>query len=128
MFLQMIAIWSALLAYLWHCRAYMRRRNRMNWTDLADQLALISTIDHDALPGSARLAKNGEESGLLDWREAWRHFNEARLILEMSDYAERNGTYGTALMDPVLLASLRSSAMQLRVAMIVVLVKCLLLP
>lgn len=123
-----IAIWSALLAYLWHCRAYMCRRNRMSRTDLADQLNLISTIDHDALSGSVSRAKNGAESRLLDWRGAWRHFNEARLMLEIADYAERNSPYGPASIDPILLASVRSSAMQMRVATTISLVKCLLLP
>ena len=123
-----VAIWSAVLAYLWQRHAYLRRRNRRSWTELADQLNSVLTIDGNLSPWTAGRAASGKEGQTLDWRGAWRHLNEARLILEMADYAERNSTPMPAWIDPILLVSVRSSAMQMRIAMLIVLVKCLFLP
>ncbi|MDR3734050.1 MAG: hypothetical protein P4L10_00770, partial [Acidobacteriaceae bacterium] len=49
----------------------------------------------------------------------WTMFENARVMLEMADYAARNGDK----VDPELLASLRSDAMQIRVCVLSALVK-----
>jgi hypothetical protein len=123
-----VAVWGAMLAYLWQCRAYMHRRNRADWASLAAQLSPASASGNASL-GIDVLAASNEaiQSKSLGRRGAWMHFSNARVVLEMVDYAERNNVPGPASIDPDLLASVRGDAMQLRIAALVVLVKCVFL-
>ena len=120
-----VAVWSALTAYLWQCRAYMHRRNRADWAGLAAQPVPASTSGNASLRIDGFATANEEiQSKSLSRRGAWMHFNNARVVLEMADYAERNNAPGPVSMDPVVLASARRNAMQIRIDALVALVKC----
>jgi hypothetical protein len=124
-----VAVWGAMLAYLWQCRAYMHRRNRADWASLAAQLGYASTSGNASLGIDVLAAANEEiQSKSLGRRGAWMRFNNARVVLEMADYAERNNAPSPASIDLTLLISqltfVRRDAMQLRIAALVALVKC----
>ncbi len=114
-----VAVCGAILAYLGQWRAYMNRRNRATWESLVSQLRLSSAADgHLPSTRAEVLLESATESGLTsrDPRSLWMHFNHARVVLEMADFAERNCTLGPNFIDPVLLASVRRDAMQIRIA------------
>jgi hypothetical protein len=122
-----LAVLSALVLYLAQWRAYMRRRNLQGWERLlAQTLSDLST---------------GEPSGQFLWtkvlatemkpfrklphgfRGLWILFGNARVVLEIADYAERNSSPELDPIDPVLLASLRRDAMQIRVSALIAIAK-----
>jgi hypothetical protein len=122
-----VAVCGALLAYLVQCRAYMGRRNRATWESLAGQLHSFSAAG-GRLPSTRAeaLLESAEESRQTsrDPRSLWMHFNHARVVLEMADFAERNSAPGPDFIDPVLLASVRGDAMQIRISALAGLAKC----
>jgi len=122
-----VAVCGALLAYLWQCRAYMHRRNRTIWESLASKLRSFSaagghlpSTKAETLPESVKESRQTSR----DYRSLWMHFNRARVVLEMADFAERNSAPGPDFIDPVLLASVRSDAMQIRISTLAGLAKC----
>jgi len=123
LFLQ-VAVWGALLAYLWRCRAYMYRRSRANWADLIAQLASPSMLEGDMECGIAGLSplNHATPMNTPGRRAAWQRFKDARIAMEMADYAERNSV---ASMDRTTLASIRKDAMQTRISSLEVLAKSL---
>ena len=122
-----VAVWGAMLAYLWQRLAYMRRRNHATWESLASQLHFASAVGND-IPSikAAALTAAMEEIGKKSRnpRILWMHFNDARVMLEMADYAERNSISGPASIDDALLASMRRDAMQIRISALIGLGKC----
>ena len=122
-----VAVCGALLAYLVQCRAYMGRRNRATWESLSDQLQPFSATG-GRLPSTRAeaLFESAEEirQTSRDPRSLWIHFNRARVVLEMADFAERNSTPGPDFIDPVLLARVRRNAMQIRISALAGLARC----
>ena len=122
-----VAIWGAILAYLWQRLAYMSRRNHATWESLASQLHFASAVDN-SIPSTktAVLSAATEEIGKnsRNPRILWMHFNDARVMLEMADYAERNSISGLASIDLALLASMRRDAMQIRLSALICIGKC----
>ena len=114
-----VVVCGALLAYLVQCRAYMHRRNRATWESLAGQLHSFSAAGGPIPSTSAEaLLEAAEESRQTshDPHNLWMLFNRARVMLEMADFAERNDAPGPNLIDPILLASVRRDAMQIRIS------------
>ena len=113
-----IAIVSALLIYFGKWRRNMRRRNVQSWDDLLCQLR----SDWSARDLSSQfLWKEGLTATTDDiWqrldgpRGLWAMYQNARVLLEMADYASRNALPGSQPVDPMLLEALRSDAMQIR--------------
>lgn len=98
-----------------------RRRNVQSWDSLLAQLRpewsaremssrFLWDEKFDATPDDAWQRMEGPK-GL------WVMFQNARVLIEMADYAARN----SAGVDPVLVANLRSDAMQIRLCVIVAL-------
>jgi hypothetical protein len=110
--LQLAAL-GALTAYFAWWRAYMSRRNKQSWKQAVDQLPFAPK------PEAPRAAQ--EISALV--QGVWMEFQKARVILEMTDYAERNVSPESVQVDPELLGSIRKDAMQVRVAATVALAK-----
>jgi hypothetical protein len=123
-----VVVLGAVLAYLWQCRAYMRRRNSHKWEHLAGRFGSDSgTSDLDAQSLWANLMATEMDrlrKGPRDCRASWTHFRNARIVLEMADYAERNSTPESPLVNPMLLVSLRREAMNIRIHTLVGLAKC----
>jgi hypothetical protein len=104
-------------------RSSMRRRNAQSWN------AIVARMRPD--PRSKSLADESIWNGSMNvtpeekWRLVrgaqglWTIYENARVMLEMADYAARN----SASIDLELLAALRSDAMQIRVCVLTALTK-----
>jgi hypothetical protein len=120
-----IAIVSALLIYFGKWRKSMRRRSIQSWDSLLCQLR----SDWSARDlGEQFLWKEGLNATTDDiWqrldgpRGLWAMFQNARVMLEMADYASRNQLPGTPQIDPMVLETLRSDAMQIRLCVLMAL-------
>jgi hypothetical protein len=120
-----IAIVIALLLYFGKWRKNMRRRNVQSWDSLLCQLR----SDWSARDlGDQFLWKEGLNATTDDiWqrldgpRGLWAMFQNARVMLEMADYASRNQFPGTPQIDPMVLETLRSDAMQIRLCVLMAL-------
>jgi hypothetical protein len=108
-----IAVLIAILGYLVQCCAYMHRRSLQDWEHLHGDFA--------AEPMSNALNRPAQ-----NFPDAWMRFRSARVALEMTDYAERNCSSGSISIERVQLASLRRDAMQVRIASLVDMAKCVL--
>jgi len=118
--LQIAAI-AAIAVYLGAWRARSRRRNAQSWDALLARLrpdwSAREVSDHflwkeglDATPEDA-WQRMGGPKGL------WVMYQNARVMLEMADYAAKN----SETMDRVMLETLRSDAMQIRVCVLMAL-------
>ena len=111
-----ILIGIALYFYVWRSR--MRRRNAQSWDALLARLR----PDWSARELSANfLWKEGIDATPEDaWRKMegprglWVMFQNAGVMLEMADFAAKNGSN----LDPVVVATLRSDAMQIRLCVL----------
>jgi hypothetical protein len=120
-----IAIVSALLVYFGKWRRNMRRRNIQSWDSLLCQLR----TDWSARELSENfLWKEGLNATTDDiWQRLdgphglWAMYQNARVLLEMADYANRNCLPGTDPIDPMILETLRSDAMQIRLCVLMAL-------
>jgi hypothetical protein len=120
-----IAVVSALLVYFIKWRGNMRRRNTQTWDSLLCQLR----SDWSARDlGEQFLWKEGLTATTDDiWqrldgpRGLWAMFQNARVMLQMADYANRNAAPGSTPIDPMVLEALRSDAMQIRLCVLMAL-------
>jgi hypothetical protein len=113
-----IAVLAAVVGFFFRWRAGVRRRNTQSWDslisrlrpewsarDLSDQFLWKDELH--ATPDDAWLKMEGPK-GL------WVMFQNARVMMEMADFAARNSSD----VDRVLLETLRSDAMQIRVCVL----------
>jgi hypothetical protein len=102
-----VAIVVALTGYLlWVCQ-YMHWRNQQGWDALTAQIRPVDQA------GSAKSL-----AGLLAW------FQNARVLMEMVDFAERNGPLVLAPADAQSIHELRRNAMQTRLDAVRSLPRC----
>ena len=94
LFTLQLALLVAMIGYLWQRLVYLRRRNRHSWDALLLQMQLYPR----------------------DSANPWTRMQYARVSMEMADYAERHDRTGAGLIDPILLASMRREAMEIRLA------------
>jgi hypothetical protein len=120
--LSIVAILVAAI-YLARWRAGMRRRNAQSWDSLVQRLRPdwnAPVLSHRFF-GNAGLNATPEEM----WKSVqgahglWAMYENARVMLEIADYAARN----SASVDRDLIATLRSDAMQIRVCVLRALVQ-----
>jgi hypothetical protein len=117
---QIVAI-AAVAFYLSHWRAGVRRRNNQSWESLLAQLR----PDWSARELSSHfLWQEGVEATPEDaWRRMegpkglWVIYQNARVMLELADYADRNSEG----VDRIALETLRSDAMQIRLCVLMAL-------
>jgi hypothetical protein len=116
-----IAAFAAVVLFLGRWRGGIRRRNSQSWDSLLARLrpdwSAREVCDHflweegmNATPEDAWKRMEGPK-GL------WVMYQNARVMLEMADYATRNSEN----VDRVLLETLRSDAMQIRVCVLMAL-------
>ena len=118
-----IAVIGCLGVYLFRWRSAMRRRNAQSWDTLIARLR----PDWSARELSDQfLWKEGLNATPQDaWQRMegpkglWVMYQNARTMLEMADYAARNSD----TVDRLLLETLRSDAMQIRVCVLMALVQ-----
>ena len=120
-----IAIVSALLIFLGKWRSSMRRRNLQSWDGLLSQLRSdwsARDLSDQFLWKEGLAATTDDIWERLDGpRGLWAIFQNARILLEMADYANRNTAPGDAQIDPMALEALRSDAMQIRLCVLMAL-------
>ena len=116
-----IAAVVAIGLYLFSCRRGMRRRNEQSWGSLLGRLRL----DWSARELSDQfLWKEGLNATPQDaWQRMegpkglWVMYQNAQVMMEMADYAAKNSNS----VDRLLLETLRSDAMQIRVCVLMAL-------
>ncbi len=120
--LQIVAI-AVAAACLNAFRNSMRRRNNQSWDSLVVRLRLDSSTrglgDQSLWNGSMHVTPQEQWRLIRGAQGLWTIYENARVMLEMADYAARNST----TVDPELIAALRSDAMQIRVCVISALAK-----
>ncbi len=120
--LQIAAI--AIVAVCLHSfRTGLRHRNAQSWDSLVARLRLDCSAHRlsDRSIWNGKLAVTPEEKWQLvrGARGLWSIYENASVMLEMADYAARNGDS----VDREMLAALRSDAMQIRVSVLTALGK-----
>ena len=114
----MIAIATVAL-YLFYERAVLCRRNRQSWESLVSRLDLGWTTPGMSNPPSQYINSSEETSprthSVRDLRAIHR---EAGVMLELADYAERNGDSS----DTAMVKALRIDAVQIRLGVVKTLV------
>ena len=120
-----IAIVSALLVYFGRWRGNMRRRNTQSWDSLLRQLRSdwsARDLSEQFLWKEGLTATTNDIWQRLDGpRGLWAIYQNARVLLEMADYANRNMIPGSTPIDPMILETLRSDAMQIRLCVLMAL-------
>jgi hypothetical protein len=120
--LQTMAI-MAVAAYLHHWVVRARRRNSQTWGSLLARLRPdwnSRELDDPSLWAEAYKATPEEKWQRIEGAHGLvAMYQNASVMLEMADYAARN----SETIDPELLASLRSDAMQIRVSVMVALAR-----
>jgi hypothetical protein len=107
---------SGCALYLYQRRASAHRRNVQSWDSLVSRLRPDSSARNWAESNATqeeRWNRTGGANGL------WSLYENAGVMLELADYAARNGE----AVNRDLLAALRSDAMQIRAAVLMALVK-----
>jgi len=120
-----IAILSALVVYLAKRRKDARRRNTQSWDALLGQLRSdwsARELSEQFLWREGLTATTEDIWQRLDGpRGLWANFQNARVLLEMADYANRNTLPGSETIDPMVMEALRSDAMQIRLCVLMAL-------
>ena len=115
--LQIAAI-AVLAVCLQRFRAGMRRRSAQSWDSIVARLRLDSGIrrlgDQSVWNGDLNLTPAEKWQLIRGVHGLWTIYENARVMLEMADYAARNSDS----VDLELLATLRSDAMQIRVCVL----------
>ncbi|HMG86928.1 MAG TPA: hypothetical protein VK574_14445 [Terracidiphilus sp.] len=91
-------------AYLTFSAATLHRRNQLSWESLSSRLQPAWSVS-----SSARVAVLAS-----DRSARWSAFRDAGVLMQMADYADRNGV----AVDPSVLASLRADAIRMRFAVL----------
>jgi len=107
---------SAIALYIYQRRASARRRNEQSWDSLVSRLRPDSSAQNWAESNATPEEKWNRTGGA---HGLWSLHENAGIMLEMADYAARNGE----AVDRDLLATLRSDAMQIRAAVLMALLK-----
>jgi hypothetical protein len=94
-----------MLIYLWQCKASLQRRNRQSWQSLTAQL----------------------EQWPPDLSTPWIRFQRARVLLEIADYAELNGSQSSGYFDLANIESIRKNAAEDRISALAAMLKSALL-
>jgi len=120
-----IAIVSALVIYFGKWRGNMRRRSVQSWDSLLCQLRndwSARDLSEQFLWKEGLTATTDDIWQRLDGpRGLWAMYQNARVLLEMADYANRNAIPGADPIDPMVLEALRSDAMQIRLCVLMAL-------
>ena len=118
-----IAAIAGAASCLYGFRAAMRRRNAQSWDSLVARLRLDLSIgrlgDQSVWSGELNLTPEEKWTLIRGARGLWTMYENARVMLEMADYAARNSDS----VDRELLAALRGDAMQIRVCVLAALAK-----
>ena len=112
---------AAICLYSW--RAGVRRRNAQSWDSLVARLKLDCSTsrlgDRSIWHGNLNVTPEEKWQLVRGANGLWTMYENARVMLEMADYATRNSDS----VDEKMLAALRSDAMQIRICVLTALAK-----
>jgi hypothetical protein len=115
-----LAVTVALAIYFLQRRIYLKQRNLQSWESLSEQLQTYTGISESSDFSQLMEDLSSGAQSLFEspgsFRSLWKNLQTARVLMEMADYAERNAVRGSGIAGPVLVRSLRSDAMQIRVS------------
>ena len=118
--LQVVAI-AGLVVYLVRWRAGMRKRNNQSWASLLARLrpdwSARELSDHFLWKEGINATAEDAWQRMEGPKGLWAMYQNARVMLEMADYADRHSEN----VDRLLLETLRSDAMQIRVCVLMAL-------
>jgi hypothetical protein len=103
------AVFTLTAAYLAFSAATLHRRNQVSWQSLSSRLQPSWISEAMPVSSSARVAVLAS-----DRSARWSAFRDAGILMQMADYADRNGI----AVDPSVLASLRADAIRMRFAVL----------
>lgn len=110
-----LAVFFAIAAYLSHCRAGLQRRNARSWDAIVRLLLAGSSGDgasvNFAVEIDRRFTNQSIEQRVGSPRGRRTMFRDAGVMMEMADYAERNGGERQALF----VTALRRHALAIRI-------------
>jgi hypothetical protein len=116
-----IAAVAVVALYLCHWRSGVRRRNAQSWDSLLARLrpdwSARELSDHFLWKEGLNATPEDAWERMKGPRGLWVMYQNARVMLEMADYAARNSDG----VDRLLLETLRSDAMQIRVCVLMAL-------
>lgn len=117
-----IAVVGAFALYLMRWRSSVRRRNAQSWDSLLARLShewsARELSDHFLWKEGLNATPEDAWQRMRGPKGLWVMFQNARVMLEMADYAARNGES----VDRLLVETLHSDAMQIRVCVLSALV------
>lgn len=120
-----VVIVGAVLVYLGKWRGNMRRRSTHSWDSLLCRLRndwSAKDLSDQFLWKEGLSATHDDIWQRLDGpRGLWAMYQNASVLLEMADYAVRNSSPDSTPIDPMMLAALRSDAMQIRLSVLMAL-------
>lgn len=118
-----IMVVAAVAFYLYRWRAGVRRRNAQTWDSLLAQLrpdwSAHALSEHFLWKEGLNVTFEDAWQRMEGAKGLWIMYQNARVMLEMANYADRNCTG----VDRVLLETLRSDAMQIRLCVLMALAK-----
>ena len=118
-----IALIVAIGLYLGHLRGNMRRRNTQSWSSLLARLrpewSARELGDHSLWQEALNVNAEDAWQRLDGPKGLWAMYQNAQVMMEMAEYAVRNSDS----VDRVLLETLRSDAMQIRVCVFIALIQ-----
>jgi hypothetical protein len=110
-----IALIAAIGLYLGHLRGRMRRRNNQSWNSLLARLrpewSARELGDHSLWQEALNVTSEDAWQRVDGPRGMWAMYENAQVMIEMAEYAAKNSDS----VDLILLETLRSDAMQIRV-------------
>ena len=113
-----VVLFAAVVGFFLRWRAGVRRRNTQSWDSLIARLrpewSARELSDQFLWKDELNATPNDAWQRMEGPKGLWVMFQNAKVMLEMADFAARNG----ADVDKVLLETLRSDAMQIRVCVL----------
>jgi hypothetical protein len=111
-------------AYLGYLRTTMRRRNNQSWESLIARLkpgwSGRQLSEHFLWKEGLSSTPDETWEHIQGTRGLWAMYNNAGIMLEMADFAAQH----SETIDPVLLQTLRSDAIQIRLCTLMTLAQC----
>lgn len=113
-----IALVAAMIAYLWQRHVDLNQRNRESSEDLLVKVkAELGTQNlNDGASWLSLQAMEGGQGATRNWRDLWKLYRRAGLLMRMADHADREPGDGFKTLDPAVILTLRRNAMQVRLS------------
>ena len=117
-FILQVGLLAAMIAYLWRRHVDLNQRNRESGEDLLARVNAemgTSNLNDGATWLSAQaIERDGDK--MPNWRELWKLYQRAGLLLRLADFADRDHSPEAKHFDVNMMIALRRDAMQVRIS------------